>query len=747
MAAPEDTTEDPIAQAWAAARVVVQRRWPLIAKVAMVGVATVFAMIFASPPSYRAVAMLLVQPTISDVHITPEPDTTAVVDRTAELRITSAVALLKSAQLVREVLEANPALYESAAGDDEGFVDSKLVQYVDILGGMFGAVRALPGYLYRTIHDVPELGRIDVATGTALNRLGVRRIAGSNLIEVSYRHGNPVRAAGMVNALLDYYISEAARLPVQEDDAMQFFNEQYVLLGQRLEGSKRSLRAFHEREGAELLLESDAELRRVLGELRQSRVDTNANLAEMTGHAETLAMELAKLSPKRAQDMILERSSAVQSIKTRIVELELERNELLTRYAPTSGNILELDRQLEEARRILADETARTMNSEAVVDPTRQAVELELVKARARRTAFMARLVVLSREIEGYEVRLNRRDTLSLEKRRLGDEVTIAEQAYRIYRRKEEEARFEHALRESQILSVAVAESARVPSIPEPERKSLKLVLGLLLSLALGTVLAFILERIDRLQDPPGGFGGSDDYYDVLDDDAAGFEPPPEPATGWARATASTVATLVVLGLALGSLFLVIAARNPGTPLHDRLVSAEPLMQEPPAIAGLIVTRGRPERPGPSAAPVEVAAFAPEPEPAEMGSTYGPDHAAAGVPAAHDADLVIDVGDVEGVEAAGGAVAVSPAAEAPRALARVEPSAPVAPTSPVEPAPALHSVTVERGMTFYSLVNEVYGEYSPAHVQRIKQANPHLTDPTRITVGDVLLFPSAAQAR
>jgi uncharacterized protein involved in exopolysaccharide biosynthesis len=132
------------------------------------------------------------------------------------------------------------------------------------------------------------------------------------------------------------------------------------------------------------------------------------------------------------------------------MELQIHRGELISRYAPKSVMISDVDRQISEARRLLAQEQANT-------------VEIYRKDTQARIDATQARMDALLAQLSEYREKAAKLDTIAPEWERLQNELDTRRQAYQTYLQKEEEARFTNALDESQILNVTVAELATPP--------------------------------------------------------------------------------------------------------------------------------------------------------------------------------------------------------------------------------------------------------------------------------------------
>jgi general secretion pathway protein A len=72
-------------------------------------------------------------------------------------------------------------------------------------------------------------------------------------------------------------------------------------------------------------------------------------------------------------------------------------------------------------------------------------------------------------------------------------------------------------------------------------------------------------------------------------------------------------------------------------------------------------------------------------------------------------------------------------------------------SAPAEIAPAtmparLGRLTIHPGETIGQLIQMVYGQFAPTYLDAIVQANPHITDPDTVNVGDIVHFPALPAA-
>ena len=58
----------------------------------------------------------------------------------------------------------------------------------------------------------------------------------------------------------------------------------------------------------------------------------------------------------------------------------------------------------------------------------------------------------------------------------------------------------------------------------------------------------------------------------------------------------------------------------------------------------------------------------------------------------------------------------------------------------------LGRLTIHPGETLGQLIQIIYGQFTPTYLDAIVQANPHITDPDTLNVGDIVHFPALPAA-
>jgi uncharacterized protein involved in exopolysaccharide biosynthesis len=465
--------------AWQEIVAVLFRRRKLILGVFVSGLATAALLVSIRSPVYQATATLMVTSQRAHIAVSPDPKSLATVDRLTDQDLNSEVALLSSPALVREALEPDR--------DQVGM--TKETGWGQQLSRMLAAALDLPARFYRSMHGVPPLNPFEKLVLHLAPDVVVAPVSKSNLIEISYAGADPQWTADFVNRLAERHVERRAEMN-QHAEALGFLESQRQLLNDKLHAAEGALENFYVRENIDATPEQRTTLRTELATLESTLANSTTELAEGTARAAFLSQELR--SGRAAwSEAASPQADPVMLLKTRLVDLEMQRSELLTKFEPGNAKVRDLNSQIAEARRLLAvEEKTRASTGGGPL-------QLELTQTQAQLAAVHARIDGLQSRIASGRARLAHLDQIAPEQERLEQNVAAAKDAFLTYSKKAEEARFSNALDASQIVNVTIAERAEVPVRPEPSKSVRILAVAAIMSLFAGVGLAFACDRLD----------------------------------------------------------------------------------------------------------------------------------------------------------------------------------------------------------------------------------------------------------
>jgi uncharacterized protein involved in exopolysaccharide biosynthesis len=360
------------------------------------------------------------------------------------------------------------------------------------------------------LHHGSEEAKIAAAIRHLRNKLNIDTGRKTALISVTYADRDPELAAAVLRTLGTAYLEKHTDVN-RPHGQFAFFDKQADDTKKNLQQAEAKLGEFAKDNGAVApQLERDITLQK-LSEFKFSLEQTRASIHE----TENRIAELTKLqttTPDRitTQTRRSDNPQLLQQLKSTLLQLQLKRTELLTKYQPTYRAVQEVDKQIADTQAAIAAEDAKPVREEVTdQNPTHEWERGELAKAQTDLRSLQARERVTLSSIAAYEKRAQQLEQAGLQQQELLRNQKEQQDNYLLYTHKREEARITDALDEGKILNVAVAEQATPPALPA-KPAWLYAVLGALAGLVFSAGLIFIAEYTDN------SFRTPDEIHDDL---------------------------------------------------------------------------------------------------------------------------------------------------------------------------------------------------------------------------------------
>jgi uncharacterized protein involved in exopolysaccharide biosynthesis len=407
-----------------------------------------------SPASYQAHTKLLVKRERVDPVITPGQDAPVVMhDDVTEEELNSEVELLESDDVLRQVviatgLHAHHSFFSSGKSD--------------------------------------EPARIAKATERLRASLQVDAVKKSNLISITYSSSDPQMCARVLKMLDDTYIEKNTDVH-RPHGQYKFFEQQAERYKTELNQAEQQLKEFASQPGGVSPTMARDNTMLKLSEFKASLDQTQAEMAATEQKIHTLEKQEATLPGRiTTQSREIDDAPLLQQYKSMLMNLELKRTELLTKYQPTYPLVQEVDKQIADTRaQITAEESKPVREQTTDANPTHQYVSTELAKAKADYSALQARYAATQAIVATYRTQAEQLEEKGIVHQDLVRTQKTDEENYLLYLKKREEARMSDALDQRGILNVIVAEQPLVPVIPMGSP---------FMTIALGVVLGAIIS-------------------------------------------------------------------------------------------------------------------------------------------------------------------------------------------------------------------------------------------------------------
>lgn len=340
--------------------------------------------------------------------------------------------------------------------------------------------------------------RIEHAVRRLAKNLDVEPVRKSQLITISYRASDPRLAASVLKVASEVYL--ARQVQMQRPRGQQvFFDEQVNISHRELKRVQQESENFTRTHNVvSAALERDLVLQK-LSEAQASEFGLQATMAETVERSRALDAKLRELPPRRvSQVRNADNPQLQEKLKSSLLELELRRTELLTRFQPSYRLVQERDQQIAQAKAALDAENLTPLRDELTEDnPDYTWANSERVKTSVEIQALQRREAIARQQLAAYQSRAQQLAQSVIEQADLEQKLKAAEERYLLYAGKREEARIGDALDQTGILNVAVAQPPAVPALPSwPLWMATCLSFAAALAFSTGSV--FVADYADR---------------------------------------------------------------------------------------------------------------------------------------------------------------------------------------------------------------------------------------------------------
>jgi len=417
--------------------------------------------------TYRAHARVLVRRGRSDPPVTAQqnapPDFSRV--EVTEEELNSEVELLKDDDVLRRVVEAN----DLQAHD----------------------------WLRRLRPHEAEAARVERAAKKLAGRLNVESIKKTNLIAVSYDASDPELAAQVLQSLARVYLEKHMEVH-RPGGQLHFFDQQAGESRRQLEEAKGKLMDFTKSHGVIVAAQQRDLVLQRLNDVEASYRQTQVEMSETGQRVQELDAQLVML-PKRTitQARTADNPELLRALKASLLDLELKRTQLLTKFEPNHRLVQEVEQQILQAQAAIAAEKVSPVRDETTdQNANYEWAKSELQRAQVEMKGLQAREATTSVHLAGYRTLARQLGEDAITQDDLTSSEKAAQENYLLYVKKREEARMGDALDEGGIVNVAIAEQPVVPALPVWPAGMVVLV-GFVAALASGTGAAFAADYLD----------------------------------------------------------------------------------------------------------------------------------------------------------------------------------------------------------------------------------------------------------
>jgi len=450
---------------------------------------------FLAPEIYQSEAKLLVKLGRESVTLDPTATTGQVISiaQSREEEINSEIEILKSRELAEKIVDRIGVEAILNRPDEIILGDTSTTGVArDAMRKTrqrFRDLASKPGLLLAQIDITDTLKKYDKATLRLMKNLKIDIQKRSNIISISYEAQSSKLAYSVVSELIDSFLEKHVEVHYAKGSYI-FFTEQTDKLRTELAETEESLVNLKNETGIASLDEQRTIILTRLGDLKRE-IDQN-NSALVAARAKVQALE--KITSDLPEMVEREKISGNEYMRADLYRLQLEEQDLLSKYSEENTNVKEIRRQIAEAKILLNLDPQITEG----INTTYQQLQLDLLTEQSNLASLQSRAIELKNLQGDAKAELNQLNDNEAKIVQLERERDIRETNYRKYSDNLEQARIDEALQDQKLSNISIIQSATFPMKPIRPNKLLNIALGLFLAFFGSIGLAFFSEYLDH---------------------------------------------------------------------------------------------------------------------------------------------------------------------------------------------------------------------------------------------------------
>ncbi|HEX4783364.1 MAG TPA: Wzz/FepE/Etk N-terminal domain-containing protein [Candidatus Sulfotelmatobacter sp.] len=339
--------------------------------------------------------------------------------------------------------------------------------------------------------------RVERAARGLAKKLKVEPIKKTNLLAVRYASDDPQMAAKVLQSVEKTYLEKHMEVH-RPNGEYRFFELQTSEALRQLEQSKQKLLSFAGSRGVVAAGEQRDLALQKLSEVDANYRQTRIQLTETQQRVWELEAQLQKL-PQRETTVVrtADNPELLKALKSTLLDLQLRRTSLLTKFEPTHRLVREVDEQIAQAELAVAKESALPVKDESTDKNTQyEWARSELQKAQVDFISLQAREAAIVNQEVAYQTMARHLGEDAITQDDLLSSEKAAQENYLLYVKKQEQARMDDALDERGIVNVAIARHPVVPALPVWSTWGV-LAIGFLAAGVAGTGASFTADYLD----------------------------------------------------------------------------------------------------------------------------------------------------------------------------------------------------------------------------------------------------------
>lgn len=344
--------------------------------------------------------------------------------------------------------------------------------------------------------------RLNQTPNKFLDRLKVKQIPTTDILEISYRGYDPKGAALVVNQVMNLYLENSVLANRAEAAAArQFIVKQLPKSEAIVRKAEEILRKFEEENNVVDLVAESQSVVGVITNLEGQVSQVKAQLADAQAQSEALRTKFLGMNSQQAiTASSISQSPGVQRALEELQQIESQLAVARTIFQETHPTIVSLNTKKASLEELLEGRLEKVIgvqkqpNRDLQIGSLKQQITADLVRIEAGRLGLGSQLAALTDVIASYEQRTKGIPRLKQRKRELDRQVQAAQSTYETLLTRLQEIRVEE---NRAVGNARLVEDAQIPEWSVAPNRLSTLALGNLLGILLAIGTALVLDALN----------------------------------------------------------------------------------------------------------------------------------------------------------------------------------------------------------------------------------------------------------
>jgi len=362
-----------------------------------------------------------------------------------------------------------------------------------------------PAVLQRTIDTLmlkDKQGEI-VQIQDLQKTLSVKVIGGTDVVRIGYANSNPEKAAAVVNAVMNFYLeTKILTTRTEAETTYKFMAKQLPKVQGAINFNEIELRKFKQDNNIVDLAEETKSAVTIIGNLETEINTVQSQLEDINAQVKALRQNIDLNSQEAISVSSLNNSPAVQGVITQLQEINRQLAIERSRYFDDNPVIISLEAKKTNLNNLLQTEIKQTIGNTTQIPPgqlqigvIRQQSIQSFLQAEVQRIGLSKKLDSLYNSRSEFKRRVKVIPILVQKQRDLERKIEIDKSTYETILKKIQELQVAQS---KNTANARIISKAEVPEEPETKKKSVVLLLGVILGAFCGTTTILLLEMRDR---------------------------------------------------------------------------------------------------------------------------------------------------------------------------------------------------------------------------------------------------------